>query len=165
MNVQTLLKQRNVNPYRVTTSHSRRHHHLCIDFFFFNLLYVLYIHVCILCILDHSLCICYDLDLTALRLLIQRAKVKDFKRRVRQLLKCAFFETYPAHASTRKRVIFIANVSSTMTIFVNICWEEKRTTFKKKIKLIYFILYTCRTFTNYFSKLMCLFSPFFPFIF
>lgn len=78
--------------------------------------------------------------------------------------KCAFFGTYPAHSLTRKRVIFIANVSSTMTIFVNICWKEKKDKILKN-KLIYFILYTCRAFTNYFSKLMCLFSSFFSLYF
>lgn len=91
---------------------------------------------------------------------IQRVTVKDLKQKTKtcvwQLLKSVLFETYPAHALKRKRVIFIATVSSTMIIFVHICWGQKNgQNFKKK--LIYFILYTCRAFTNYFSKLMCLF--------
>lgn len=49
MNSATLLQQWNVKflTYKC-------HHHLCID-----LLYVLYIHKCILCILDHSVCMCF----------------------------------------------------------------------------------------------------------
>lgn len=39
----------------LTSPINKSHHHLCID-----LLYVLYIHKCILCILDHALCMCYD---------------------------------------------------------------------------------------------------------
>lgn len=56
------------------TSHIKMresHHHLCID-----LLYVLYIHKCILCILDHSVCMCYDFETQSL-LANQRAAVKD----------------------------------------------------------------------------------------
>lgn len=71
------------------TSHIKCHHHLCID-----LLYVLYIHKCILCILDHSVCMCYDFETRSL-LAVRRAAVKDSRILnvcVRQLLKSVLFK-------------------------------------------------------------------------
>lgn len=56
-------------------------------------------------------------------LALQSAAVKDFKilhMCMAAVKECAF-ETHPAHALKKKSVIFIANVSSTILIFVNIC--------------------------------------------
>lgn len=56
-------------------------------------------------------------------LALQSAAVKDFKIShvcMAAVKECAF-KTHPAHASKKKSVIFIANVSSTIFVFVNIC--------------------------------------------